>query len=148
MRRRTKEYTMTPKQSHEAASIMLMHNEPGWVIQHRQAVGGNDYWLDCGLDPVWNFSDTEYRAVRYKTKRVPLPIEHYKVGMFVRISHKERLVLETIPLNSQISIYCGGCDISVRSDQITDWRWPNETEWHPAHTEERGEILEIIEVSQ
>jgi hypothetical protein len=136
---------MTPKQSHEAASIMLMHDEPGWVIQNRPVA--NTQWLDCGTDPIWNFYTTEYRAVRYKTKRVPLPIEHYKVGMFVQTLHKERLVLETIPLNSQISIYCGGCDILVRSDQITAWRWPNETEWHPAYTEERGEILEAFVVT-
>jgi len=123
---------MTPQQSHARAQIMLKHGEPGWRIESRLRNVDNP-WVPTS-DPCWKWEVWDYRAVRIEKtpKRTPLPIEHYKRGMEVRIhgccldflvsrSEVMNLVLE----NGWVGEAC----------TVTRWRWPNETEWHPAYTE-------------
>lgn len=125
---------MTPAQSKQAAAIMQKHGVDGWRIEnhHGSEIGP---WKPVA-DPWWNWIYQVYRAVRIERTptRTPLPIEHYKRGMEVKsqigLGEVERLVVGLI----------NGCIILETADlthakMVSHWRWPNETEWHPAYTE-------------
>ena len=127
---------MTPQQSHRRAEIMLKHGLPGWRIKNKR-LDATIPWFYTS-DPVWRWDLCDYVAVRVEktTIRTPLPIEHYKRGMEVKLHNlQEGLVLANTP--QTIAVWDANLAIGARYNpsSVTEWRWPNESEWKPAFTE-------------
>lgn len=149
---------MIPKQSHARAQIMLKHGEPGWIHRRRlndptRNSNSQQPWKACD-QPLWDWALNEYCAVRIEktTIRTPLPIEHYRRGMEVMIDGKQETCL--VLARNQFSVFAVRT-IGIRMNvgdwepftRIHRWRWPNETEWHPAFTETTEEReVEKLEV--
>jgi len=130
---------------------MLKHGEPGWRIEFKPSCSAKQ-WAEAS-DPMWFWGDYNYRAVRIEKTivRTPLPIEHYKRGMEVKISDicgtsitvgtksETGWIVVIFRYDSPISYYA--------PSRIEKWRWPNESEWHPAFTETTEEReVERLEV--
>ena len=111
---------------------MFKHGEPGWRIEFKPSCSAKQ-WAEAS-DLMWFWGDYNYRAVRIEkvVTRTPLPIEHYRRGMEVRIQGccLDFLVSRTEAMNLILENGWVG-DIC----NITHWRWPNESEWYPAYTE-------------
>lgn len=122
---------MTPLQRKQLVQILLKEGEEGWRIECKRKEGDFD-WRYIGPNHQVDCMVFIYRAVRIERvpTRTPLPIEHYKWGMVVKHRGSEWLVLgvDTFNLLLQYGKF-------VYPDAITEWRWPNETEWRPAFTE-------------
>lgn len=114
---------------------MLKHGQDGWIHRRRLREGG--LWhLD--ESPSWDWVGYVYCAVRIEkiTTSTPLPIEHYRRGMEVRThSGMSALVLHDGPESGQIRCAWSASVGYIEPCKITQWRWPIETEWHPAYTE-------------
>ena len=143
---------MTPQQSHRRAEIMFKHGHDGWRI-YSKLLGVRNAWVETS-DPCWRWDLWEYCAVRIEKTivRTPLPIEHYRTGMLVRVGVEPgQCGVVFCVFNKTVEwVTTTGSHISSRFGDITHWRWPNETEWHPAYTEtvEEREVerLERLEV--
>lgn len=129
---------MTPKQRKQLAQILLKEGEDGWRVERQcpnlWRENDSDHTIDCNL---WR-----YRAIRTErvTTRTPLPIEHYKAGMLVKLnSGVQAVVLRRMGVTvfmweSEHQTGYGSTHYTELRD-IAHWRWPNETEWKPAFTE-------------
>jgi len=140
---------MTPQQSHARAAIMLKHGQEGWMIEYRCRYSKAPPWAEL-KDPGWNWHATDHRAVRIEknTIRTPLPIEHYRRGMELQLASGAFILVlrdgsAEWPLLCAWGASVGGVELS----KVSHWRWPHETEWHPAYTETTKEReVERLEV--
>ena len=111
--------------------------------------GSTEPWQRCD-NPAWNWVSCEYCAVRIDkvVTRTPLPVEHYKRGMEVKLRNiQEGLVLANT--HQTIAVWDVNLALGVRFNlsSVTHWRWPNESEWKPAFTETTEEKeVERLEV--
>lgn len=129
---------MTPKQRKQLAAILLKEGDDGWRIE-RKHIRNGEPWLNIDSEHLIDCYQFQYRAVRIERipTRTPLPIEHYKRGMEVRLA----AILTPYLVLGQLSpaiLTCSRIDTSSVGLPVLDvaqWRWPNETEWHPAYTE-------------
>lgn len=114
---------MTPLQRKQLAQILLKEGEDGWRVEHTD-FNVIDAWRPILSNHFVDGSKWRYRAIHIERlpKRTPLPIEHYRRGMEVLI-------------DSDTSAWLVLRADFVKVSKITNWRWPNETEWHPAFTE-------------
>jgi len=127
---------------------MLKHGQEGWRIESRLRNVDNP-WVSTS-DPCWKWEVWDYRAVRIEktTIRTPLPIEHYQRGMELQLASGAFILVlrdgsAEWPLLCAWGASVGGVDLG----KITHWRWPNETEWHPAYAETTEEKdVERLEV--
>jgi len=140
---------LTPQQSHQRADIMLKHGQEGWVIYRRLRYAGDGVRRldEC---PLWDWVHEDYRAVRIEKThvRTPLPIEHFKRGMELQLASGAFILVlrdgsAEWPLLCAWGASVGGVELS----KVSHWRWPHETEWHPAYTETTEEKwVERLEV--
>ena len=127
---------------------MLKHGQDGWEIKYRDRPSMQYLRTDR---PAWNWNRCEYIAIRVEktTIRTPLPTEHYKRGMEVKLQNlQEGLALDITHLT--LAVWDANLALGVRYNpsSVTHWRWPNESEWKPAYTEttEEKEVerLEVV----
>lgn len=132
---------MTPLQRKQLAQILLKEGEEDWRVENADLNGRHrDKWDVVRENHAVDTIGWRYRAVRIERvpTRTPLPIEHYKRGMEVLIDRDTNvwLVLRVANNGKHVKLLLGDdYTCHIKAANVTSWRWPNETEWHPAFTE-------------
>lgn len=127
---------MTPTQRRQLANILLKEGEENWRVERRHVDGWQ--WGIPGSDHDVDHYQFRYRAVRIERTptRTPLPIEHYKTGMMVKLNCGNQclIIADGGPSRRVWDLYATE-PTHYPNTAFSAWRWPNETEWKPAYTE-------------